>query len=266
MDSGDVTPTDPAIVSLAASLADAARDHAGAPYVVGVVGPVAVGKSTTAAQLAGLLGADRAASGDHAGGGGGHGLGVAVVATDAFLLPNTQLEELGGAMVKGYPQSYDWAALGQFLTDVRSGAPVLRTPIYSHDVFDVVPDAQHILAAPDVLVVEGLNLLQAPPDAPFDCAGLLDRSIYLDAPDDVIEQWFVDRFLALAAQGASRPESFYAMFDSMSDDEVASIARWTWSEINEPNLRRHVAPTRARADVVVRKAADHSVVTVEQRA
>jgi type I pantothenate kinase len=250
--------TDPAIVSLAASLADAARGHSGAPYVVGVVGPVAVGKSTTAAQLAGMLGED--------GGSGGHGLGVAVVATDAFLLPNAQLEELGGAMVKGYPQSYDWAALGQFLTDVRSGAPVLRTPIYSHDVFDVVPDAQHILAAPDVLVVEGLNLLQAPPDAPFDCADLLDRSIYVDAPDDVIERWFVDRFLALSAQGAHRPESFYAMFASMSDDEVASIARWTWSEINEPNLRRHVAPTRGRADVVVHKAADHSVVTVDERA
>jgi type I pantothenate kinase len=227
------------------------------PFVVGVVGAVAVGKSTTARLLADLLGDA------------GHGLSTEIVATDAFLLSNEQLEPLGGAMVKGYPQSYDWAALDRFLTGVRGGASVMAVPVYSHQLFDVVRGAQHIMSTPQVLIVEGLNLLQGPPAAPVEMSEHLDHSLYLDAPPAVIEEWFVARFLDSnrqeSASESESPDSFYAMFAGMDDTEVEAVARWTWSEINAPNLRDHIEPTRRRADMVVHKAADHSITRIERR-
>jgi type I pantothenate kinase len=245
-------PDDPQLVTLAAELADAARRAPG-PYVVGIVGAVAVGKSTTAQRLAALLD------------GAPHGLSAAVVSTDSFLLANEQLEPLGGAMVKGRPQSYDWAALDRFLADVHAGAPVLQVPQYSHEVFDVLPGVVLELAAPEVLVVEGLNLLQQPPVAPFDLTGHLHHSIYLDAPHEVVAGWFIDRFLDATRAEPLPADSFYALFAGMDDAEVAAIARWTWDEINAPNLREHIESTRLRADTVVHKAADHSIERVEHR-
>lgn len=244
---------------LAAGLAEMARaaDRPRGPFVVGVVGSVAVGKSTFANELAVALGAFAPVADAEP-------LRAEVVATDSFLLPNAELEPLGGAMVKGHPQSYDWAALDRFLAAAAGGESVLTVPVYSHETFDIVPGATRMLSTPDVLVVEGLNLLQDPPTAPLDVAGHLDRSLYLDAPEAVIEQWFVDRFLVVA-RAEHAPDGFYAMFDGMDDAEVESVARWTWDEINAPNLHRHIAPTRSRADVVVHKAADHSIERVEQQ-
>jgi type I pantothenate kinase len=221
--------------------------------VVGVVGSVGVGKSTTARQLADLMGES------------GHGLSTEVVATDSFLLTNEQLEPLGGAMVKGQPQSYDWTALDRFLTEVHDGAPVMMVPIYSHQLFDVVPGAHHVMSTPEVLIVEGLNLLQGPPAAPVDMAEHLDRSIYLDAPPAIIAEWFVARFLDTTRQESASSDGFYAMFAGMDDAEVESVARWTWDEINAPNLRDHIEPTRERADLVVHKAADHSITRIQHR-
>jgi type I pantothenate kinase len=245
---------DPQLVTLAAELADAAQ-RSGAPFVIGIVGAVAVGKSTTAHRLADLLS------------GPDHAVSTAVVSTDSFLLTNQQLEPLGGAMVKGRPQSYDWSALDRFLAGVHAGAPVLEVPQYSHEAFDVLPGVVLELATPRVLVVEGLNLLQQPPVAPLDLIGHLNHSIYLDAPHEVVAGWFVDRFLdaASAAAGAvpTPADSFYALFTGMDDAAVAAIARWTWDEINAPNLREHIEPTRLRADTVVHKAADHSIERVE---
>jgi type I pantothenate kinase len=217
------------------------------------VGSVAVGKSTMARALARFLDADGAAA-PVAG-------RAVVVSTDSFLLPNEQIEALGGAMVKGFPQSYDWLALEQFLAMAKRGAPTLATPVYSHEIFDIVAGAQHRFDTPDVLIVEGLNLLQVPPAATVDLSAHLDRSIYLHAPAEVLEQWFVDRFLD--ACRTATPDSFYAGFAAMDVTEVESIARWTWREINEPNLVEHIEPTRSRADVVVHLAPDHSIERVE---
>lgn len=218
--------------------------------VVGIAGPVAVGKSTFADTLAARLTAT--------------GRTAEVVATDVFLVSNAQLAPLGGAMRKGFPESYDWAALIDTLDAARRGRFPLTTPVYSHETFDLVPGATHAIETADVLVVEGLNLLQAPPDAPADMAAMLDRSIYLHAPEQVIEQWFVDRFIGLARPADGPPSAFYEMFAGMDDAELDAVARWTWTEINLPNLRQHIAPTRERADVVVHKAADHHIERIEQ--
>jgi type I pantothenate kinase len=257
---------DPQLVALAEELAESAHQEAsraaaaaGAgpvvrrPFVVGLVGSVAVGKSTTARALAELLGEE------------GHGFTTEVVATDSFLLTNDQLEPLGGVMVKGQPLSYDWTAMERFLADVAHGSPVLSVRWYSHDAFDVVRGVQHVMSMPDVLILEGLNLLQGPPAAPIDVADHLDRSIYLDAPVGVIRDWFVTRFLDATSDVAETPGSFYAGFAGMDREELEAIARWTWDEINEPNLRDHIEPTRVRADIVVHKAADHSIDRIELR-
>lgn len=250
--SGTGHGADPLLVELAADLADAARAAARQPFVVGLVGAVAAGKTTMAGRLAELMATA------------GPPLQVAVVATDSFLLSNAELEPLGGAMVKGYPQSYDWPALQRFLAAASGGAGTLSVPRYSHDLFDVVPGVQDDMASPDVLVVEGLNLLQAPPVAPVDLVPLLDRSIYLEVATEDVARWFVDRFLDVTAQAHDDPRSFYAMFAGMERAEVEAIARWTWDEINAPNLVEHIAPTRARADLVLHLGADHSVQRVER--
>ncbi|MFN7148073.1 MAG: type I pantothenate kinase [Microthrixaceae bacterium] len=242
---------------------DVGRDRAeGAPLTVGIVGSVAVGKSTFADALARQLVARAATTPP---------LTVEVIVTDAFLLSNDRMAPLGGAMGKGYPESYDWDALASFLADAVTGAPVLSTPIYSHETFDVVPGERHEFARPDVLIVEGLNLLQTAPadvdgvDAGWSPADHLAHTIYVHAPATHIEQWFVDRFVALARPADGEPSDFYAMFAGMADDELDAVARWTWSEINAPNLRDHIAPTRDRAHVVVHKGADHRIVDVERR-
>lgn len=269
---------DPALAALADQLLALRHQRAGraqlgrgdaAPLMVGVVGSVAVGKSTFAAALARQLVARAATTPP---------LTVEVVATDAFLLSNERLAPLGGAMRKGYPESYDWAALASFLADASAGVEVLTTPVYSHETFDVVADERHEFTRPDVLVVEGLNLLQTAPggrggpgdEAMPDRAGWspaeqFDCAIYLHAPAAQIEQWFVDRFVALARPVEGEPSDFYAMFATMDDDELDAVARWTWREINAPNLRDHIEPTRDRAHVVVHKGADHRIVDVERR-
>jgi type I pantothenate kinase len=247
---------DPGLVAVAAHLVALASDRAGSPLVVGLVGSVAVGKSTFAASLAEVL---REAPPD------GIPRQVEVVATDAFLLPNSVLEPMGGAMVKGTPVSYDWAALEGFLRDARDGAATLSVPVYSHRTFDVVAGERHEFPTPEVVLVEGLNLLQAPPVAPVALAELFDLTVYLHAPTEVIEQWFVDRFVELVAAAEHDSDSFYAMFSAMDPAEVDTVARWTWHEINRPNLERHIAPTRARAHVVAHLGADHVVQHVEHQ-
>lgn len=221
------------------------------PFVVGVAGSVAVGKSTIARLLRELMArwSDTPR--------------VELVTTDGFLYPNAELERRGLMDRKGFPESYDRRALIDFLTEVKSGAPEVRAPFYSHMRYDIVPDAHVVVRRPDVVIVEGLNVL-APPPTPNEVSvgDLFDFSIYVDAETPSIEQWFVDRFLALKQGAFANPSSFFNVFAHLSDDEAARTALGYWNEINLPNLVENVLPTKHRATLVLVKGIDHAVERV----
>jgi type I pantothenate kinase len=211
------------------------------PTIVGITGPVAVGKTTIAAELAELLRIE-------------HALRVATLTTDGFLLPNAELETRGLSMRKGFPESFDSARLNAFLGDARDleGAP-LRVPLYDHLTYDVVSDRELDVDRGDVLIVEGVNTL-APEH--FDA---YDITVYVDAPDEVVVEWFCARLLELFREAVDDPSSFYAPFAGMSDDQIREFSLGAWDSINAVNLERHIRPTRRRADVVIEKAPDHTV-------
>ena len=227
------------------------EDDTTTPFVVGVAGSVAVGKSTIARLLRELMsrwpGTPR----------------VELVTTDGFLYPNAELERRGLMERKGFPESYDRRALVEFLTNVKSGAAEARAPFYSHMRYDIVPDAHVTVRRPDVVIVEGLNVLQPPP-APNGIAvsELFDFSIYVDADSDHVAQWYVERFLALRNAAFSNPNSFFNVFAHLSDDEAVEMALGYWNSINLPNLVENVLPTKHRATLVLQKAADHTVERV----
>jgi len=224
------------------------------PFVVAVAGSVAVGKSTIARLLRELMsrwpGTPR----------------VELVTTDGFLYPNAELERRGLMARKGFPESYDRRAMVRFLSEVKSGAAEVRAPFYSHMRYDIIPDAYVTVRRPDVVIVEGLNVL-APPPSPHDVAvsDLFDFSIYVDADVSHIESWFVSRFLALRESAFSNPNSFFKVFATISDEEAVDQALGFWRDINLPNLRENVEPTRHRAKLVLNKAADHTVSSVQLR-
>ncbi|MDX2165560.1 MAG: hypothetical protein SF182_00785 [Deltaproteobacteria bacterium] len=209
-----------------------------APFLVGVAGPVAVGKTTIVRALApGLTAAGRS---------------VQVLSTDSFLLANDALNAQGLLMRKGFPESYDSAAMRAALQRLRAGQAA-AVPVYSHDVYDIVPNASEAIAAAAVILIEGIVALQPP------AADALDLAVYVDAEEEVVRGWFVARFERLTAEAAAQPASFYHPFASLPPEQVRQIAVATWDTINAPNLHDHIAPSAARADVVVRKAADHSI-------
>ncbi|MET0295789.1 MAG: type I pantothenate kinase [Microbacterium sp.] len=221
------------------------------PFIVGVAGSVAVGKSTIARLLRELTsrwpGTPR----------------VELVTTDGFLYPNAELERRGLMERKGFPESYDRRGLVEFLSEVKSGAPEVRAPFYSHMRYDIVADARVTVRRPDIVIVEGLNVLQPPP-TPNDVAvsDLFDFSIYVDAESEHITQWYVDRFLALRRAAFSNPSSFFNVFADLSDDEAVERALHFWNTINLPNLEENVLPTKHRATLVLQKAANHAVERV----
>jgi type I pantothenate kinase len=214
------------------------------PFLVGVTGGIAAGKSVFAARLQAALTAG--------------GLQAAVVATDGFLQPNARLAELGLMDRKGFPPSYDTDALIAALAAIRRGPA--RFPAYSHITYDIDPALARTLDPPDVLIVEGLNLRR--PGA----AEALDLLIYLDADEADLEAWFTARFLGLWAAAEHDPTSFYVRFRHLDRAGAAGVAKWVWDGINLPNLRENVAPARAEADLVVRKAADHRLDALGLRA
>jgi type I pantothenate kinase len=221
------------------------------PFVIGIAGSVAVGKSTVARLLRELLSRwDDTPR-------------VELVTTDGFLYPNAELERRGIMQRKGFPESYDRKALLRFVTMVKSGADEVRAPFYSHLDYDIKPGAEIVVRRPDVLIVEGLNVLQ-PPGASgrLSVSDLFDFSIYVDARTSDIARWYEQRFLALQRGAFSDPRSFFHRFASLSEDEAVARARSIWSAINEPNLVENVLPTRSRADLVLRKGPDHAVSTV----
>ncbi|MGA6128254.1 MULTISPECIES: type I pantothenate kinase [unclassified Microbacterium] len=230
------------------------ENDATTPFIVAVAGSVAVGKSTVARLLRELMsrwpGTPR----------------VELVTTDGFLYPNAELERRGIMDRKGFPESYDRRALVEFLLAVKSGEAEVKAPYYSHMRYDIIPDAQVTVRRPDVIIVEGLNVL-APAPNPHDIAvsELFDFSVYVDADHDHIAQWYVNRFLALREAAFSNPNSFFKVFADISDDEAVTRALGYWNEINLPNLVENVEPTRHRARLILRKAADHTVETVRLR-
>ena len=227
------------------------QDGPPTPFVIGVAGSVAVGKSTTARLLREML-----ARWDDT-------PRVELVTTDGFLYPNAELERRGLMARKGFPESYDRRALLRFVSKVKSGVEEVRAPVYSHLVYDIVPDAEIIVRRPDILIVEGLNVLQPPiPGAKLAVSDLFDFTVYVDARTVDIEKWYVERFLRLQRGAFSDPHSYFHRFASLSEDEAIARARQFWHDINGPNLEQNIAPTRARASLVLRKSSDHSVSKV----
>ncbi len=223
----------------------------GTPFVIGVAGSVAVGKSTIARLLRELLARWE------------HTPRVELVTTDGFLFPNAELERRGLMARKGFPESYDRRALLRFVSEVKAGAAEVRAPFYSHLAYDIVPDAQITVRRPDVLIVEGLNVLQPPgPGHRLAVSDLFDFTIYVDARTSDIARWYEERFLKLQRGAFANPRSYFHRYASLTEDEARQRAREIWKSINEPNLLQNIRPTRSRASLVLRKSADHTVSSV----
>ena len=228
-----------------AELVDLIRERTTAsPSVVGIGGAVAVGKTTIVQTIARGLAA--------------HGRAVRVLSTDAFLLPNAVLNERGLSMRKGFPESYDTPAMRAALHRLRAGETTL-VPVYSHDAYDIVADASESIEPADVILVEGIVALQPPT---VEC---LDLAVYVDAAEACVREWFVERFARLTAAAATDATSFYRPFAETPPEQLRQLACATWDGINAPNLRQHIAPSAARADIIVRKAADHSIAELRVR-
>jgi type I pantothenate kinase len=222
------------------------------PYVIAVAGSVAVGKSTTARLLQTLLAAGPGAP------------RVDLVTTDGFLLPNAELEARGLLGRKGFPESYDRRALVRFLSEVKSGRGRVSAPLYSHQSYDVVPGATQDVDRPDILVLEGVNVLQAGARADGRApevflSDFFDYSVYVDAAETDIQQWYVERFLALRRTAFADVSAYFHRFADLSDAQARQTALDIWRSVNVPNLRENIVPTRSRARAVLQKAGDHSV-------
>ena len=228
------------------------------PFIIGLGGSVAAGKSTTARVLRALL----ARWPSHR--------RVDLVPTDGFLFPNAVLEERAMMERKGFPESYDLPKLLNFLAEVKSGQAPSEAPVYSHLVYDVLPDQKLIIEQPDIVVVEGLNVLQ-PAKLPKDgeaipyVSDFFDFSIYIDAAEELVESWYVERFLRLRQTSFRDPASYFHRYASLSEEEARKTALSIWRTINLVNLTEHILPTRQRADLILRKGADHAVETVALR-
>lgn len=227
------------------------------PFIVGIAGSVAGGKSTTARLLKALLA--RWPSSPK----------VELVTTDGFLLPNAVLEQENLMNRKGFPESYDRTALLSFVSDVKAGRPNVKAPVYSHFYYDVMPGNTVTIDRPDILILEGLNVLQAgrPKDGsivPF-VSDFFDFSIYIDAAEEALQHWYVNRFFRLRETAFRDPGSYFYRYSQISQEEASETALRLWTEINLKNLKENILPTRPRADLIIRKAEDHSVETVSLR-
>jgi type I pantothenate kinase len=228
------------------------------PFIVGLAGSVAAGKSTTARVLQALL----ARWPSHP--------RVELVPTDGFLFPNALLEQRGLMNRKGFPESYDLTKLLNFLAEVKSGKDRVEAPVYSHLVYDVLPDQRLVIERPDIVIVEGLNVFQPaklPKDGeaiPF-VSDFFDFSIYIDAAEALVESWYVERFLRLRQTAFRDPASYFHRYAALSEEEAVATGLSIWRSINLVNLKENILPTRQRADLILRKGANHAVETVALR-
>ena len=228
------------------------------PYIISIAGSVAVGKSTTARVLQALL----SRWPEHR--------RVELITTDGFLHPNAVLKERGLMKKKGFPQSYDMHRLVNFVADLKSGAAEVTAPVYSHLIYDVIPDGDKVVQQPDILILEGLNVLQSGMDYPHDphhvfVSDFVDFSIYVDAPEDLLENWYINRFLKFRKGAFTDPDSYFHHYAQLSEQEAVDIATQLWQEINWRNLKENILPTRERASLILSKSANHAVEKVRLR-
>ncbi len=228
------------------------------PFIIGIAGSVAVGKSTSARLLRELLGQ-----------GPGHPK-VELITTDGFLLPNDALQERGLMQRKGFPESYDRRALLQFVIDVKSGVEEVAAPVYSHLTYDIIPDEMVVIRRPDILIVEGLNVLQPAQIRPDGTTGLavsdfFDFSVYVDASMRNLRRWYLERFMLLRETAFRDPRSYFTRFWAMEEDDARAYASEIWDTINGPNLIQNILPTRGRAKVILRKNRQHDIDWVRIR-
>lgn len=228
------------------------------PFIIGVAGSVSVGKSTTARVLEALISRWKENS------------KVSLITTDGFLYPNAVLEEKGLMLKKGFPQSYDIHRLLQFVSDIKSGKAEVKAPKYSHLIYDVVPNEYEVIKQPDILIIEGLNVLQSGMDYPKSkprvfLSDYLNFSIYVDAEEDMLEHWYVSRFMKFRNGAFTNPQSYFYNFTQLTDTNAIHMAKSIWREINRKNLRKNIVPTRERASLILHKSEDHKVDYVKLR-
>ncbi len=219
------------------------------PFLIALGGSVAVGKSTAARLVVRLLSSLRP------------DWRVELVTTDGFLLPNAALEERGILARKGFPESYDRRALLRFVADLKSGVDEVRAPVYSHLRYDIVEGETQVVRAADVVVLEGVNVLQRGSGRVY-VSDFVDFALYLDAEESDVQRWYLSRFLALRNGAFQRPESYFHRYAQLSDDEARAVASAIWQRTNRPNLLNNIQPSRPRADVILEKGPDHFVERV----
>ena len=224
------------------------------PFIIGVAGSVAVGKSTVSRLLKELLSRWEGTP------------SVEMITTDGFLYPNAELERRGLMERKGFPESYDRLALLKFVADIKSGVPEVSAPVYSHLVYDIVEGATNKVRNPDVLIVEGLNVLQSPGQGQdVALSDFFDFKIYVDADTKNIAQWFIERFEKLRETAFTNPASYFHRYAEMPYNKALARANEIWANINLPNLQENILPTRTRATLVLQKGAKHAVERVLMR-
>jgi type I pantothenate kinase len=228
------------------------------PYIIGIAGSVAVGKSTTARIIQALL----ARWPNHP--------KVDLITTDGFLYPNRILEQRGIMNRKGFPESYDVRRLIEFVAAVKSGAPEVKAPVYSHLEYDILPDQYQVVRQPDIMIVEGLNVLQTNHTGgkrgpQLFVSDFFDFSIYVDAEEELIQRWYLERFHTLRETAFLNPNSYFHRYAHMSAEEADAFARRIWKEVNGVNLRENILPTKYRADLILAKGPSHAVQGVHLR-